>query len=46
MSGLPGDAQTKRQRNKVHLLSRTSQGETPNQWHRILKTIIGQCSNT
>jgi hypothetical protein len=31
MSGPPSDGEIKRQKNKVHLLPRTCQGETPNQ---------------
>jgi hypothetical protein len=30
MSDLFGDGEMKRQKNKVHLLPRTCQGETPN----------------
>jgi hypothetical protein len=43
MNGPLGDGQTKRQKNKFQLLPQRSQGETFNQYHMILKTIIRWC---
>jgi len=37
---------TQKDKKKVHLLPGIGQGETFDQYHKILKTIIGRCLDT